>query len=114
MRFAQTGIPDKDKVGGAVDPGGVYEGHNILFADFRIEVPVELTQRFDLFYPGGPQEPFDLMLSSILHFRPEKLCDNVVAVRRDLLERGSASEFCKQGFKILFRHRIPPVLLVYT
>src|SRR4030042_3368225 len=110
MGFTKPGVSDKDQVEGIFDPGRVDEGQDVVLAALGIEVPVELVQGLDMFYARQTQESFDLMLPSVFDLYLEEVKDRLTAVGGDLIGRGFAAQFLKQGVKII--HRRPPILWV--
>ena len=99
MGFSKPCVSNEDKVEGLFDPGRVDEGHDVVLADFWIEVPVELVQGLDMSDARHAQKSFDLMLPSVFDLRLKEVGDGAPAVSRYLIGRGFAAQFVKQGFK---------------
>jgi hypothetical protein len=110
MGFPKPCVSDEDQVGGIFDPGGVDEGQDVVFADLRIEIPVKLLQRLDMLDARQSQESFDLKLPSVFNFLFKETNHHLPLIGGNLLDRGFAGQFFKQGFQII--HHRPPILWV--
>ena len=80
MVFPLSCVTDQDQVEGIFDPGGVDEGQDVVLADFGVEMPVELIQRFDMFDPRLAEKSFDLMLPSVFDLSLEEVEDCIMPV----------------------------------
>jgi hypothetical protein len=93
MGFPKPCVSDEDKVEGIFNPGRVDKGQDIVLTDLEIEMPVELVESLDLFYPGQTEKSFDLMLTPIFDLHLKEIEDPITPVGGNLIGRGLTTHF---------------------
>ena len=92
MGFTEPCVSDEDQVGGIFDPGRTGEGQDIVLADLRIEMPIELVQRLHMFDSGHPEKLFDLILPSVFDLHLKKSDHDLPLIGGDLPGRSLAGD----------------------